>query len=79
MSSGVLAACFSPERLSARLPRPGSWRPYPVIRDRAAWDAVHPVTRDHMLGQAVRLLAGPWPVLTACGYARFSRDGDRQA
>ena len=78
MSSGVLAACFSAERLSARLPRPGSWHPYPAIQDRTAWDTVHPATRDHVLGQAARLLASPWPVLTATDYARFSRDGDRQ-
>jgi hypothetical protein len=78
MPSGVLAACFSPERLSARLPRPGSWHPYPAIPDRAAWEAVHPATRDHVLAQAARLLAGPWPVLTASDYARFHRDGDRQ-
>jgi hypothetical protein len=75
----MLAASFSPERLSARLPRPGSWRPYPAIQDRAAWDAVHPATRDHLLGQADRLLAAPWPVLLASAYARFFRDGDRQA
>ena len=78
MSSGVLAACFSAERLSARLPRPGSWHPYPAIQDRTAWDTVHPATRDHVLGQAARLLTSPWPVLTASQYARFSRDGDRQ-
>jgi hypothetical protein len=78
MSSGVLAACFTPERLSARLPRPGSWHPYPAIQDRAAWDAVHPATRDHLLAQAARLLTSPWPVLTASDFGRFSRDGDRQ-
>ena len=78
MSSGVLAACISPERLSARLPRPGSWHPYPAIQDRAAWDAVHAATRDHLLAQAARLLTSPWPVLTASDYGRFSRDGDRQ-
>src|ERR1700677_4405468 len=48
MSSGVLAACFSPERLSARLPRPGSWHPYPAIPDRAAWDAGHPAPREEV-------------------------------
>jgi Heparinase II/III-like protein len=79
MSSGMIAACFSPERLAARLPRPGSWRPYPAVRDRAAWDAVHPATREHLLGQAARMLASAWPVLTATGYARFFTDGDRQA
>jgi len=79
MSSGMIAACFSPERLAARLPRPGDWRPYPAAQDRAAWDAVHQATRDHLLGQAARLLAAPWPVLTASGYARFFSDGDRQA
>jgi hypothetical protein len=78
MSSGVLAAYFSPERLSARLPRPGSWHPYPAIPDRAAWDTVHPAIRDHVLAQAARLLASPWPVLTASDYARFSGAGDRQ-
>jgi hypothetical protein len=79
MSSGLIAACFSPGRLAARLPQPGSWRPYPAVRDRAAWDAVHPATREHLLGQAARTLAKPWPVLTATGYARFFTDGDRQA
>jgi Heparinase II/III-like protein len=79
MSPGVLAACFSAERLAARLPGPGSWRPYPSWQDREAWEAVHPATRDHLLSQAVRLLASPWPVLTATDYARFSRDGNRQS
>jgi len=79
MSPGVLAACFTPERLAARLPRPGSWRPYPAVRDRAAWEGVAAATRDQLLGQAARILAGPWPVLTATDYGRFSRDGDRQA
>jgi hypothetical protein len=79
MSAGILAACFSPERLAARLARPGSWRPYPAVRDRAAWDDVPAATRDHLLGQTARILAGPWPVLTATDYGRFSRDGDRQA
>jgi hypothetical protein len=50
MSTEVLPACFSAERLSARLPRPDSWHPYPAIRHRAAWDTVHPATRDHVLG-----------------------------
>jgi hypothetical protein len=77
MSPGV-ATCFSAERLAARLPRPGRWRPYPAARDRAAWEAVHPATRDHLLGQAAKSLADPWPVLTATGYARFFADGDRQ-
>jgi hypothetical protein len=40
---------------------------------------VHAATRDHLLGQAAKLLADPWPVLTATGYARFFADGDRQA
>ena len=44
MSSGTITACFFPERLAARLPRPGSWRPYLAARDRAAWDAVEPAT-----------------------------------
>ncbi|MDQ2811440.1 MAG: heparinase II/III-family protein [Actinomycetota bacterium] len=79
MSPGVLATCFSPERLAARLPRPGSWRPYPALQDRAPWDAVQAATRDHVLGQAARILANPWPVLTASAYARFFTDGDRQA
>jgi hypothetical protein len=79
MSPRVLAACFSPERLAARLPRPGAWRPYPAVRDRVAWGGVPAATRDHLLGQAARILAVPWPVLTATDYGRFSRDGDRQA
>jgi len=78
MPAGVLATCFSPERLAARLPGPGSWRPYPALRDRAPWDAVQAATRDHLLGQAARILATPWPVLTASAYARFFEDGDRQ-
>jgi hypothetical protein len=79
MAPGVLAACFSPERLAARLPRPGSWRPYPAVTDRAAWEGVPAATRDQLLGQAARILADPWPVLTATDYGRFSRDGDRRA
>ncbi len=78
MSSGMIAACFSPGRLAAHLPGPGYWRPYPAAQDRGAWDAVHQATRDHLPGRPARLLAAPWPVLTASGYARFFSDGDRQ-
>jgi hypothetical protein len=49
------------------------------VQDREAWDGLHAATRDHLLGQAARILADPWPVLTATDYGRFSRDGDRQA
>jgi hypothetical protein len=49
------------------------------MQDRAAWDAVGAGTRARLLGQAAGFLRGPWPVLTAGDYARFSRDGDRQA
>jgi hypothetical protein len=79
MSSGIIAACFSRERLAARLPPPGSWRPYPVLQDRAAWDAVRAAARERLLGQAARLLESPWSVLTASEYGRYGRDGDRQS
>jgi hypothetical protein len=75
--SEVIAACFSADRLAARLPAPGSWRPYPALADRTAWAAVPAPTRDQLLSQATRFLASPWPVLTATGYGRFHQDGDR--
>jgi len=49
------------------------------VTDRAAWEGVPAATRDQLLGQAARILADPWPVLTATDYGRFSRDGDRRA
>lgn len=58
MSSGMIAACFSPGRLAAHLLGPGYWRPYPAAQDRGAWDAVHQATRGHLPGRAARLLAG---------------------
>ena len=79
VSPGIIAACFSRERLATCLARPGSWRPYPAVQDRAAWDAVAEVTRAQLLDQAAGFLRAPWPVLTASGYGRFSRDGNRQA
>lgn len=75
----MIAGCFSADRLAARLPSPGSWRPYPEIQNRAAWEAVHAPTRDQLLSQATRFLTRPWAVLTATGYGRFHKDGDRLA
>jgi len=74
-----LADCFTPERLAARLGEAGSWRPYPAAADRTAWNAINPAARDQVLGQAARMLAEPWPVLTAGAYRRFFEDGDRQS
>jgi hypothetical protein len=79
MSSGAIAACFSAGRLAARLPRPGSWRPYPAAQDRAAWGAVPAAARDHLLEHAAAELSRPWPVLRASDYLRFLEDGDRSA
>lgn len=74
-----IADCFSPERLAAGLGHARSWRPHPAVQDRAAWNAINRSTRDHLLGQAARILADPWPVLTASAYRRFFEDGDRQS
>jgi hypothetical protein len=71
-----LASCFTPARLAAHL---HTWQPYPPVTDRAFWNRVPQETREHLLTQVAPALAGKWPLLTATEYARFGRDGDRQA
>jgi Heparinase II/III-like protein len=76
---GVLESRFTIQRLARRLPPSGAWRPYPALGESEDWGVIHPPTRAHLLTQAEAVLAGPWPLLTASGYARYSQDGDRQA
>ncbi|GAA2878528.1 heparinase [Actinoplanes cyaneus] len=55
---------------------PGRCLPVPPATDRAAW-AVPPV--DELRSRAAADLGTPWPVPLASGYARYFRDGDRDA
>jgi len=71
-----LADCFTDGRLAEHL-RP--WRPYPPAADRAYWERVPSETREHLLAQTAPASQRPWPLLTATTYARYSKDGDRQA
>ena len=77
MPSPSLGSRFTAELLAERLPLPGRWRPFPPVSDRAAWNAVHPPTREALLAAADGALARPWPLLTASGYLRYTVDGDR--
>ncbi|HEY6494411.1 MAG TPA: heparinase II/III family protein [Trebonia sp.] len=71
-----LADCFTPGRLAEHL-RP--WRPYPPVADRPYWERVPGETRDRLLAQTAPASQRPWPLLTATEYARYGRDGNRQA
>jgi hypothetical protein len=77
-----LADLFPLRDLAASLPRPGGWRPWPAASDRAAWQALPDAVRGPMLASLTPYRGGPdrpWPQLTASGYARYARDGDRQS
>lgn len=71
-----LADCFTADRLAEHL-RP--WRPYRPAADRRYWERVPREAREYLLAQAGPISQQPWPLLTATGYLRFGRDGNRQA
>ena len=75
--TGGLAARYSFAALDEALLPYGQWRPFPTVADRAAWVAVRAGRRDRVVAAAEEAHRRPWPVLTATGYADYSRTGTR--
>ncbi|MEU4428585.1 heparinase, partial [Actinoplanes sp. NPDC024001] len=57
----------------------GDCLPVPPADDRQVWGTVDPATLRGLRERAGAELATPWPVPLAGGYARYFRDGDRDA
>ncbi|WP_436521140.1 heparinase II/III domain-containing protein [Actinoplanes sp. HUAS TT8] len=74
--TGPLAQAW-PAVAPGMLRPPGRCLPVPPASDRAAWAAPDPATVRALLSRADP--DAPWPVPLASGYARYFRDGDRDA
>ena len=52
---------------------------FPPAADRKAWNGIPREMRAQRIAAAEKSLKKPWPVLTAAGYMKFRRAGDRKA
>jgi hypothetical protein len=80
--AGPLAAAWpglGPDLLARVLVPPDASLPVPPAHDRAAWSEPHAATLRHLRAQAERDLENPWPAPLASQYARYFRDGNREA
>jgi hypothetical protein len=72
----MLVQKFAAE-LAAHLPDQAAFRPYPTIKDRAAWDSLPARVRAAHIERGVEALGYAWPALPATRYLEFSRIGNR--
>ncbi|MDG4797093.1 heparinase II/III family protein [Micromonospora sp. WMMD1082] len=80
--AGPLAAAWlgaSGPALARVLAPPEASLPVPPASERAVWAHPHPATLRHLRARAERDLGTAWPTPLASQYARYFRDGDRDA
>ncbi|MGE5567607.1 MAG: heparinase II/III family protein [Rhodospirillales bacterium] len=73
----LITSTWSSEKLSAVLPAPGSYRPFPTASERARWEALPQDARAALLEAGGRQLSTPWEVLPATVFLEFRRNGNR--
>lgn len=74
-----LSNAWPTEKLAAALLPVETWRPYPRLANRTAWEAVPATTRAAVLAQAEAELTQPWPALPATAFLDYKRTGRREA
>jgi hypothetical protein len=74
-----LAEAWPVERVAEVIVPLDAWRPYPVLDDRARWDALPAATRAALLDRGDAALDMAWPEVPATAWLAFVRTGDRGA
>jgi hypothetical protein len=73
----ILTGQFTEADLGGVLLPRGSWHPYPVADDRAAWAAVPEKLRASYVENAARFAKSAWPPLPAAVFLEYARNGNR--
>ncbi|HOK45502.1 MAG TPA: heparinase II/III family protein [Bryobacteraceae bacterium] len=73
----LITSSWSQEKLSAVLPPPGRFRPFPTASERGPWEALPQDARAALLEAGERQLKTPWEVLPATVFLEFQRNGNR--
>jgi hypothetical protein len=73
----ILTGRFAEADLGGVLLPHGSWHPYPVADDRAAWEAVPEQLRASYVENAARFAKSTWPPLPATVFLEYARNGNR--
>ena len=64
-------------RVAGALLPPREWRPYPLLTERAAWDAIPSALRQAAVTRAQSIAGSPWPSLPATLFLEYRRSGNR--
>ena len=70
-----LADRFPVEAIRENLLPPGTWRPYPTIRDRNTWESLPAEQRQSLVAAGEALLGTSWPELKATLFMEYQRTG----
>ncbi len=73
----ILAGAWDEPRLATALQPAGHWTPFPVYRDRAAWDALPGDERQARILAAERTLGKAWEAIPATLLLEYKRNGNR--
>jgi len=72
-----LAEQFPPDKLAQVLLPMSDWRPFPVGTHRAAWEALPPNVKTHLVSRGEQALTNTFPPLPATLYLEYARVGNR--
>ena len=73
----ILAAAWSPEKLSGALIPRETWKPFPIYGDREEWVKLPPEVGQPLIGAGECHLGQVWPNLPATLFLDFVRTGGR--
>ena len=73
----LLAKACTPDKLAAALIPAASYRPFPTIADRKAWEGISAVTRTELLTAGEKYLNFKWPEMPATVFLQYARNGNR--
>ena len=73
----LLAAACPPGRLKTSLIPLGTYRPFPTIEDRGAWEKVRSETRAAFVASGEKFLKYAWPEMPATVFLEYARIGNR--
>lgn len=72
-----LAQLYPTKHLAELIPAYGTWRVFPMLADRAGWEAISKQWRDDYLALEQKALETDWPPQPASLYLEFALNGNR--
>ncbi|MEZ4864438.1 MAG: heparinase II/III family protein [Caldilineaceae bacterium] len=74
----MLSQRYTSDQLRSLLLPRTEWQPYPIITDRAAWEALPAGLRQSTIATGEAALNYVWPALPATLFLQFARNGNRR-